>query len=147
MSSEKSAPEWPWPPASDHQATYDLHCHCGTIRYTMTVSPPLYAEHTQGTEQQYTAVECTCSWCQRNGEIMAHPLTKNVSFDHGAENRSEYRFGSRIAPHWVCKTCGSTLGADLGPMLKKMGMEERLAINVSFFCSLFSSLPLTPRFP
>ncbi|RMZ05651.1 hypothetical protein D0864_02431 [Hortaea werneckii] len=133
-------PEFPWPPATGEEATYDLHCHCydlhchcGTIRYTITISPPLYSEHSaQG--DQYPAVECACSWCQRNGEICVHPLSKDVISTHGGDHRGEYYFGKTIAPHWFCKTCASTLGGDMGPLMKEMGMEERMTIN------------LTPRF-
>ncbi|RMY60178.1 hypothetical protein D0865_01678 [Hortaea werneckii] len=70
-------PDFPWPQATEEEATYDLHCHCGTIRYTITISPPLYAEHSAKGDQ-YPAVECACSWCQRNGEICVHPLSKNL---------------------------------------------------------------------
>ena len=108
----------------------NLHCHCGTVRYTITISPPLYAEHSAKGDQ-YPAVECACSWCQRNGEICVHPLSKNVKWTHGEDHRGEYYFGKKIAPHWFCKTCASTLGGDMGPLMKKMGMEERMTINVS----------------
>ncbi|KAI6873838.1 hypothetical protein KC338_g1442 [Hortaea werneckii] len=122
-------PEFPWPAATEEEATYDLHCHCGTIRYTITISPPLYAEHSAKGDQ-YPAVECACSWCQRNGEICVHPLSKNVKWIHGGDHRGEYYFGKKIAPHWFCKTCASTLGGDMGPLMKKMGMEERMTINL-----------------
>lgn len=123
-------PDFPWPQATEEEATYDLHCHCGTIRYTIAISPPLYTEHSAKGDQ-YSAVECTCSWCQRNGEICVHPLSKNVKWTHGGDHRGEYYFGKKIAPHWFCKTCASTLGGDMGPLMKKMGMEERMTINVS----------------
>ena len=145
MSSPPQAPpELPWPPATDLSATYDLHCHCGTIRYTITVSPPLYPEHTQGREQ-YTAVECTCSWCARHGEICVHPLSKDVKWTHGLEQRGEYRFANKIAPHWFCKVCASTLGGDLGPMMRSMGMEERLTINVCLFPRLLPPPPFATQ--
>ena len=141
-------PDFPWPEATEEEATYDLHCHCGTIRYTITISPPLYTEHsTKG--DQYPAVECACSWCQRNGEICVHPLSKNVKWVHGGDHRGEYYFGKKIAPHWFCKTCASTLGGDMGPLMKKMGMEERMTINVSpraWQASASNIMQLTPQF-
>jgi hypothetical protein len=97
----------------------------------MTLSPPLYEEQTQGKEQ-YTALECGCSWCQRNGEIAVHPLVENVKFTHGLEHRGEYFLASKRAAHWFCKICASTLGADTERVMRDMGVvRPRLNVNVS----------------
>lgn len=74
----------PWTQPNGISATYALHCHCGAVRYEMTLSPPLYAEQTQDKEQ-CVAVDCNCSHCERHGSIAVHPLAKDVVFTRGLE--------------------------------------------------------------
>lgn len=91
--------ELPWPKESGVWHTYNLHCHCGTVRYNMTISPPLLPEHIPVEAQDksiYTAVDCKCSHCERDGAIMIHPLTKNVEFTRGKDRLKEYRFGNKV---------------------------------------------------
>ena len=98
--------EVPWSQPNGIYATYDLHCHCGAIRYTMKISPPLYAEHTEGKEQ-CVAVECNCSYCERNGIIAVHPLANDVEFTQGLEDRAKYYTGMKKNPHWlICSHIG-----------------------------------------
>jgi len=81
----------PWPEENGIWHTYDLHCHCGAIRYKMTISPPLLESESQG-KGTYTAILCDCSSCQRNGTIACHPRAKNVEFRQGL-----VRAGRRMA--------------------------------------------------
>ncbi|KAK4544220.1 hypothetical protein LTR36_004430 [Oleoguttula mirabilis] len=112
-------------------AKYDLHCHCGSIRYTMTISPPLYASQTTAEQpEQCEAVECFCSYCARNGVWAVHPLTKDVVFTHGLHDRVEYLLGAKMNPQWFCRVCGSAVGTDLSPLTTLLGLEERYSINL-----------------
>lgn len=119
----------PWPEANGISATYDLHCHCGAVKYKITVSPPLYEEDAQDKER-WTAVECNCSHCERTGAINVHPFSKDVEFTKGEENLVEYRSAAKENPHFNCKFCGCFLVTDLTTIMEKNGMEKRMAVNV-----------------
>lgn len=75
-------PEFPWTQPNGIYGHYQLHCHCGAIKYTMKLSPPLYQEESQG-KAQCVGVECECSFCERNGYTAVHPLAEDVEFNTG----------------------------------------------------------------
>lgn len=108
MSSEErqqppaTPPEVPWTQPNGIYATYDMHCHCGTIKYTMRISPPLYQEQTEGKEQ-CVAIECNCSHCERTAAISVHPLATDVEFKQGLEDRVEYYCGMKKNPVGVAR--------------------------------------------
>lgn len=79
-------PSFPWPEETGVWQTYDLHCHCGVIRWKMSISPPLLESQAQG-KGIYTAILCDCSYCERNGVIACHPKAKNVEFTQGLVGR------------------------------------------------------------
>ena len=124
-------PEVPWTQPNGIYGHYDLHCHCGAIKYKMKLSPPLYKEETEDKEQ-CIPVECNCSYCERNGYIGVHPLAKDVEFTQGLEDRVSYYTAMKKNPHWFCRKCGSVVGTDLTWLMKEVfGMENRMTINVS----------------
>lgn len=124
----------PWPEPSATSGTYDLHCHCATIRLKIKLSPPLYQE---GEPRQYTAIQCSCSYCTRTGYIAAYPFAGDVEFTQGLEHRGEYRTGAMKAnPFWFCKLCGCVLGGDLTVVMRDvLGLggetDMRWSVNVS----------------
>lgn len=123
----------PWPQPNGISATYDMHCHCGAVKYNITLSPPLFLEETQGKER-WTAVECNCSHCERTGCINVHPLSKDLNFTKGKEHLVEYRSAGKQNPHYNCGICGCFLVTDLAETMKRMGgeaAEGRHAVNVS----------------
>ncbi|WPG98595.1 Hypothetical protein R9X50_00138800 [Acrodontium crateriforme] len=123
-------PEVPWTQPNGISAAYDLHCHCGAVRLSMNISPPLYEEDTQGKEQ-CVAVECDCSHCERHGFWAVHPLQKDVEWTRGLEHRGEYLMGSKKCPHYFCKLCGSVLATDLTFLMENVfKMENRYSINI-----------------
>ena len=130
MSKDEKPLEVPWTQPNGVYATYDLHCHCGAIKYKMKLSPPLYLEQTEGKEQ-CQAVECNCSFCERNGYWAAHPLAKDVEFTQGLDDRMDYYTGPKKNPHWLCRYCGSALGTDLTWLMDNVfKSDHRYTINV-----------------
>lgn len=124
--------ELPWTEPNGHSATYNLHCHCGTIRYTMKLSPPLFASETTAEHpEQAVVTECTCSYCTRNGYLAVHPSAQDVTFTRGLEDRAEYLLGAKQCPQWFCRKCGSAVATDLSSLMARLGMENRCAVNVS----------------
>ena len=133
-----SAPEVPWTQSNGIYGKYDLHCHCGAVRFNMKLSPPLYKEETQGKEQ-CVAVICNCSMCERAGYIGVHPLAKDVEFTQGQELLTKYLTGSKKCPHHFCSQCGSLLWTDLTWLMENVfNMENRYTVNVSSVVSQWS---------
>ncbi|EME81642.1 uncharacterized protein MYCFIDRAFT_19570, partial [Pseudocercospora fijiensis CIRAD86] len=98
--------------------TYPLHCHCGTIRLTMKISPPLFPSSSSSSSEPnnqdvYPVGECNCSFCERNGYLSVHPRASNVEITRGEEAITKYKFGAKQNPHWFCKNCGSVIATDL----------------------------------
>ena len=75
---------------------YKGSCHCGSIIFTF--SGP-------GIDR---GVRCNCSICRRKGAIMT-PFTvapTEISIETKNDALATYEFGSHIAKHHFCKTCG-----------------------------------------
>lgn len=125
-----SSSQGPWTTPNGIYHDYDLHCHCGAIRLTMKISPPLYEEHAQGRER-CVATEGDCSYCERNGYHSVHPLAKDVTWTRGYEGRGEYLLGSKKNPQIFCKTCASVIATDISALMTMRNMEPRYTINVS----------------
>lgn len=122
--------EPPWPKETGIWATYSLHCHCGAVRYTMSMSPPLFHSQAEG-KGIWTVSECNCSWCERNGLQTVHPLAENVTWTRGEGELSRYQMGAKNVTHLFCRRCGSVVGSDAREMFRKGVKPERMAINVS----------------
>ncbi len=72
---------------------YEGGCHCGAVRFAVTVERP-------------EALDCNCSICLKKGFV--HLIVPPTRFEllRGAEALSEYRFGTGVARHTFCRTCG-----------------------------------------
>ncbi len=46
-------------------------CHCGYIKYAVTLSPPL---------PEYTVLECNCSVCIKAGYLLTYPKREDVKW-------------------------------------------------------------------
>lgn len=72
---------------------YDGGCHCGRVRFVV------YGDLA-------TAAVCNCSICTRKGFV--HFIVPPADFEllSGREALATYQFGTRIAQHHFCRTCG-----------------------------------------
>ncbi|EMC92151.1 hypothetical protein BAUCODRAFT_115517 [Baudoinia panamericana UAMH 10762] len=118
MSSESSTNntslELPWSPPNGVYGNYDLHCHCGAVRFRMKLSPPLYtSETTNEHPERSISVNCHCSYCSRIGYWALYPFAKDIEWVKGLEHRREYRAGAKKNPFWACGQCHCVLGANL----------------------------------
>ncbi|RYV02045.1 aldehyde-activating protein [Shewanella sp. OPT22] len=69
-------------------------CHCGAIKFEIECPDEIEVE------------DCNCSICSKSGYLhLILPLSKFKLLE-GVENLSTYTFGSGIAKHIFCKTCG-----------------------------------------
>lgn len=146
LSTKTATTEPPWTPPNGIHGHYALHCHCGAIRFSMTLSPPLYASEVENQpvdkQQQCVAVECDCSHCERQSVLAVHTFTKDVVWERGLDQRGEYLCGAKMNPHFFCKKCGCMLATDLTGLMKNILKvpegEERMTVNVS--CGALSFL-------
>ena len=76
------------------KVTINGACHCGTVSFTALV------------EKEVKTLLCNCSMCAACG--FEHLIVPHQDFSliSGKENLTEYRFGTKTAAHWFCKTCG-----------------------------------------
>lgn len=70
------------------------NCHCGAIQWEIQAPSILQLD------------ECNCSICQMQGfQQLTLPL-RRFSLTRGQDNLATYTFGTHIAQHYFCKTCG-----------------------------------------
>ena len=94
--------------------TYAGGCHCGRVRYEVTLD---LAE---------PAIVCNCSICGRSGTILRFVPAGSFKLVSGAEVLTDYRFNSKVINHLFCSVCGiKSFATGLSPD----GTETR-AINV-----------------
>jgi hypothetical protein len=74
--------------------TCDGRCHCGKVRFEVTLPSSVVASH------------CNCSICTQSGFV--HLIVSRRAFRllEGASELVEYRFNTRTARHYFCRTCG-----------------------------------------
>ncbi|KAK6203948.1 hypothetical protein LQW54_008641 [Pestalotiopsis sp. IQ-011] len=90
--------------------TYECGCHCGYIKFSMTLSPPLL---TGSPETSYKVLECNCSACARFGYLLVYPAAADVTWHHGGRERcANYRFNTKAKDQMFCPKCGASVGID-----------------------------------
>ena len=73
--------------------TYQGSCHCGRVRF-------------EAETDLVQAVECNCSICIKKGILHHRVPPGRFKLLAGQEALALYQFGSNIAKHWFCKSCG-----------------------------------------
>ena len=76
-------------------ATYDGSCHCGAIRFQVSLA-----------DDVRDVLDCNCSICTMKGIL--HLIIDEPSFTllAGADSLTTYTFGTHTAKHMFCRTCG-----------------------------------------
>jgi len=116
-------------PAKTHRGTYNGHCHCGTVKFRVSLSPPLYAPESDPDAKRWTVIRCNCSICYRNGYILVHPVSEDVEFTHGQDKLGSYTFATKRKPHLFCTECGSSIMIDQTANVRSDGTKG-YAVNV-----------------
>ena len=80
---------------TDARHTHAAACHCGTVRFQVRLH-----------EGFRTARRCTCSFCRMRGAVVVSANLPDIAFLAGEDNLTLYRFNTRTAKHWFCRTCG-----------------------------------------
>jgi len=74
--------------------THTGGCHCGKVSFE--VKAPANIE----------AADCNCSMCSKNGYLHLFVTRKNFRLLSGEDELANYTFGSGVAQHYFCRTCG-----------------------------------------
>ena len=72
---------------------YKGTCHCGSVKFEIT-------------NDLNNIKQCNCSICVRKYAKMIMATKDQLRITQGQENLSMYQFGTNIAKHYFCKTCG-----------------------------------------
>lgn len=70
-------------------------CHCGTVRFAVTLSNGLYS-----------ARRCDCSMCRMRGAVAVTAKLGGLRVTAGQDALTEYRFNTGTAKHYFCAKCG-----------------------------------------
>lgn len=106
------------PTAKPKSKTYEGACHCGKVKFTMKLSPPV---------EDGLVTNCNCSICQVNGYLMVYPLESNITWLSGFDSMTTYTFGLEKIAHSFCSICGTSIG---GKSTDPTFYSENRALNV-----------------
>jgi hypothetical protein len=81
------------PLASNTPNVYEGGCHCGAVRFRVTV-------HDRRVE------DCNCSVCRKKGFLHLIVPPEQFQLLQGAEVLTTYRFNTGVAQHTFCRVCG-----------------------------------------
>ena len=68
-------------------------CHCGRVRFEVIV-------------EERRAIDCNCSICAKKGILHLIVPATRFRLLAGADALSTYSFGTHVAQHHFCQTCG-----------------------------------------
>ncbi|CAJ2511645.1 Uu.00g072700.m01.CDS01 [Anthostomella pinea] len=105
-------------------ATYEAGCHCGYVKFAVTLAPPL---------PEHQVVQCNCSACVRFGYLLVYPEAKDVVWHNNGRARcANYQFNTKQLDQMFCPKCGASLGIDL----RERMTPHRYAISARAFYGL-----------
>ncbi len=73
--------------------TFDGGCHCGAVRFRVTV-------------RSRRVSECNCSLCTKKGYLHIIVPREDFQLLCGGAHLSTYQFHTKVAKHHFCKSCG-----------------------------------------
>ncbi|KAK9424629.1 putative Glutathione-dependent formaldehyde-activating enzyme [Seiridium unicorne] len=111
--------------------TYECGCHCGYIKFSMTLSPPLTG---QPEGENYKILQCNCSACTRFGYLLVYPKATEVSWHNDGRARcANYQFNTKQKDQMFCPKCGASLGIDFREVHKPQvyGISARTIYGIN----------------
>ncbi len=69
-------------------------CHCGAVRFRVGFDAPP------------TLLDCNCSICSKTGFLHLIATAADFELLRGADDLTDYRFGTGTARHFFCRHCG-----------------------------------------
>lgn len=74
--------------------SYAGGCHCGAVRFRVEVGPG------------QRVLDCNCSICRKKGFLHLIVPRERFHLERGEDALRVYRFGTRVAQHLFCASCG-----------------------------------------
>lgn len=101
--------------------THEGGCHCGYIKFAVTLSPPL---------PDYVIMDCNCSVCTKGGYLLTYPKREDVKW-HGEsrERCAVYQFNTKLKDQLFCPKCGTSIGIDFRDVRDGYGISARTFYN------------------
>ncbi|KAI2783222.1 hypothetical protein F4815DRAFT_384832 [Daldinia loculata] len=91
--------------------TYEAGCHCGYIKFSVTLSPPF---------PEYKILNCSCSACSHLGYLLVYPKASDIVWHNNSRERcASYRFNTKQKDQMFCPKCGASLGIDFLDVFKE----------------------------
>ena len=106
-------------------ATYEGGCHCGQVRFRV-----------QGDLDRVSV--CNCSICTMKGIIHMEVSRERFELLRGDDALSTYTFGTGVAKHYFCKTCG------IKPFYVPRSNPDGIDVNVRCLDPAPASLEVRP---
>ena len=97
-------------------------CHCGTVRFTVTLSDGFN-----------TIRRCTCSYCRMRGAVVASALLTNLNITQGENDLTTYTFNTGTAQHYFCSKCGIYTHHQRRSITELYGVNVACLVGVSPF--------------
>lgn len=92
-------------------ARYRGSCHCGAVQFEIETDFP-------------ELTTCDCSICSRRNALMVKVHESKFRLIAGQPELAEYRFHTRTARHFFCRTCG------IYPFHRKRVTPDHFGVNV-----------------
>jgi hypothetical protein len=96
--------------------TFQGGCHCGAVRYEVTLEPPT------------KAFACNCSICSRTGWLLAFAPDESFKLVGGEDALRDYQFAKKNTHHLFCTTCG------IRSFSKGKGPDGKMMVAVNLRC-------------
>lgn len=108
--------------ASAGPVTLDGACHCGAVRFTVTLLEGLAS-----------ARRCNCSYCAKRGAVAVTALADGLTLTQGADRLATYRFNTGVAEHHFCTICGIYTHHKRRPNPNELGVNAACLDGLSPF--------------
>jgi len=102
--------------SGNESTTYQGSCHCGSVRYEVTMDPPAQA------------YACNCSICSRTGWLLTFVGGDAFRLLSGEELLSDYQFHHKRIHHFFCQNCG------IRSFSRGTDKEGKLSIAINLRC-------------
>lgn len=104
---------------------YQGSCHCRAVTFEVEAPSDIEADH------------CNCSICSKSGFLHLIVPREKFKLLSGGDSLTTYRFGTGIARHTFCRTCG------IKPFYTPRSNPDGIDVNVNCLDPVPTSVKIT----